>query len=261
VLLVLLASWSLNGFAIDYHFDVADASSPRSALSEAIYQNTPGNHQWLGAGLDWDRGTESTKTTPAPSGFSAITGWGQVYPEAGATVSPNNASDIVQLRNFTTYVHLTDRTWVEAQNQAQVGIQGAHYVADFSGDAHIPFATNQTLSDGSMSMDAPPAGYNDHFWPTARGTFTPGTVDGIFVQADMKTNDPNANLVAQLGADWWLDSAAPYAGLDANNTAVGLGNWIKLTTRWQTIYYTSLSPQQLKADPPPKLLGSPPLRQ
>jgi len=225
-----------------------------SALTDAIYQNTPGNSQGYPEGLSWDTGFHGTSTlTPAPAGFSALTGWAVVYPEAGAPVSPNAASDTVQVANFTTYVHLTDGTWVKVQDQAQTGIQGAHYVADFSGDANIPFS-EQTLPDGSVSMDAPPAGYNDHFWPTARGTYTPGTVDGVFIEADMKTNDPSANLVAQLGGDWWLNANADYVSGFANNPGIGGNDFTKLTTQWQTLYYTSLSPQQLQADPPPGLL-------
>jgi hypothetical protein len=277
VWLLFLACWPLNGFAIDCHFDAADAShsidsrlkkfassrsprlvhsSPRStALSEAIYQNTPGNSQGLPVGLSWDTDTSSTKTVmPPPSGWSALSAWAQVYQEAGAPVSPNNASDTVQVQGFTTYLLLTNGSWVEVQNQGS-GIGGGHYVADFSTDTHTAL-TEQTLSDGSVSMDAPPAGYNDHFWPQARGTFTPGTVAGVFVEADMKTNDPNANLVAQLGADWWQNATAQYAGLNVNNTAVGLNNWTKLTTQWQTLYYTTLSPGQLEADPPPHLLST-----
>jgi hypothetical protein len=171
-------------------------------------------------------------------------------------VSQNAASNTVQIAEFTTYVHLTDGSWVEVQNQAQDGISGAHYVADFSGDAHVPW-TEQKLPDGSLSVDAPQVGYNDHFWPKARGTYTPGTVDGVFVEAAMKTNDPSANLVAQIGADWWLNSTAPYVSGFANNPVVGGNNFTKLTTQWQTLYYTSLSPQQLQADPPPDLLSTP----
>ncbi|MBO4227690.1 hypothetical protein [Bradyrhizobium neotropicale] len=223
-----------------------------NALNEAIYQNTPGNSDGLPVGLSWDKDASSTKTTPAPSGWSGLTAWGQVYQQAGASVSQTNASDTVQIADFTTYVHLTNGTWVKVQDQSQVGIGGAHYVADFSGDANIPWS-QQTLPDGSVSVDAPPSGYNDHFWPSVRGTFTPGTVDGVFVEAQMKTSDPNANLVAQIGADWWRSGTAQYGGLNVNNTAVGLNDWTKLTTQWQTLYYTSLSPQQLQADPPPGL--------
>src|SRR5262249_49978726 len=149
-----------------------------------------GNSQGTGLGLSWDIDTSSTKTTAAPSGWSGVTGWAQVYQEAGASVSPNNASDTVQVADFTTYVHLTNGTWVEVQNQGQDGIAGGHYIADYSTDAHSAL-TQQTLSDGSVSMDAPPSGYNDHFFPGLRGTFAAGTVDGVFVEANMKTNDPS----------------------------------------------------------------------
>jgi hypothetical protein len=271
-----LACWSPNGFAIDYDVDGAAAShaidsrsstsspSPKlvhsptqpTALSEAVYQNTPGNSEGYPEGLSWDKGFYGTsRLKPAPAGFSAVTGWGVVYREAGAPVSPNAASDTVQIANFKTYVYLTNGTWVKVQDQAQGGVGGAHYVADFSGNANIPWR-EQTLSDGSVSVDAPPTGCNDHFWPTVRGTFTPGTVDGVFVEADMKTNDPSANLVAQIGADWWLNYSAQFVTGFANNPVVGGNNFVKLTTQWQTIYYSSLSPQQLQADPPPGLLNT-----
>jgi hypothetical protein len=292
LLLFLACGWS-NGFANDDHVDSfaapraidsgwsTSSGSPRlvhpsaqsTALSEAIHQNTPGNSQGQPLGLSWDTGfwlhpasgrgvTWGPVATAPPSDFSAVTGWGQVYQEAGAPVSPNAASDTVQIANFTTYVHLTSGTWVKVQDQAQSGVGGAHYVADFSSGVTIPW-TQQTLSDGSVSFDAPPSGYNDHFWPGARGTYTPGTVDGVFVAADMKTNDPSANLVAQLGADWWRDASAQYAkvnGQDVNNPGVGGNNWTKLTTQWQTLYFTNLSPQQLEADPPVHLLAPPSTR-
>ena len=56
-----------------------------TALSDAIYQNTAGNSKGFPLGLSWDTGIYGTHTlTPAPSGFSAVTGWGVVYPQAGA---------------------------------------------------------------------------------------------------------------------------------------------------------------------------------
>lgn len=275
--LLFMACWLLYDFAIDYCFDSADASdainsrlqkfaspgspvhsSPQStALSEAIRQNTPGNSQGFPLGLSWDRDTSSTKTTPAPSEWSGVTAWGQVYQQAGVPVSATNATDTVQIQNFMTYLHLTDGTWVRVQDQTQSGIGGAHYIADFSkGDANTAMAM-QRLADGSISMAAPPSGYNDHFWPGLRATFTAGTVDGVFVEAQMKTSNPNASLVAQIGVDWWRSVTAQYAGLNVNNTAAGLNNWIKLTTQWQALYYSSLPPARLEADPPPSLLSPP----
>jgi hypothetical protein len=249
VWLVSLACWSPNGFAID---------NQPTALSEAIHQNMPDNSEGYPAGLSWNKGLYGTHTlTPAPSGFSALTGWAVVYPEAGAPVSANAASDTVEIQvdRFKTYVHLTTDGWIKVQDQTQVGIAGSHYIADFSNDTHIPLR-KQTLPDGIVPMDAPPAGYNNHFWLALRGTYTRGTVDGVFVEANMKMNDPSVNLVAQIGADWWLNATAPYVSGFANNPVVGGNNFIKLTTEWRTLYYTSFSPQQLEADPPADLLST-----
>jgi hypothetical protein len=252
---VWLAFWWCNGLAIDHRCGAADASP---ALSQAIYQNTPGKSEGLPLGLSWNTGNTSTPNTPAPSGWSALTGWAQVYQQAGAAVSQNNASDTVQVQNFKTYVLLTDGSWVQVQDQATSGIVGGNYIADFSTDEHTAFKTDRKNSDGSVTLSAPPSGYNDHFFPGMRGAFTPGTIVGVFVEADMRTNNPGANLVAQLGVDWWKDVTAEWAGDDVNNLAAGINDWLKLTTQWRTLYYTSLTRQQLQANPPPTLLGRPP---
>jgi hypothetical protein len=275
-LVVWLVFCWLNGIAIDYRSDAADASqapdsssknsaSSRSAtlahsstqstaLSQAIYQNTLGNSQGAPLGLSWNVDTTSTPSSPTPpSGWSSLTGWAQVFQQAGASVSPNHASDTVQVQNFQTYVHIKGGGWVLAQNQATDGVSGANYIADFSNDTNIPFTTDQKNSDGSVTLNAPPPGYNDHFWPTGIYNFTPGAIDGVFVEAEMRTNDPSANLVAQLGADWWRNSTARWAGDNVNNIAVGINDWTKLTTQYQILYFTSLSAAQLSADPPPTL--------
>lgn len=226
-----------------------------SSLTDAIYQNTVGNSEGFPLGVpqgyDWYSGTNTIVGDKPPSGFTSVTGWGQVYPQAGAAAT-TNASASVQVANFKTYVHLTNGGWVLVQDQATNPINGAHYTADFSGTANVPWS-EKTLADGSMTMNAPKSGYNDHFWPGARGTYGAGTIDGVFVQAEMKTNDPNANLVANLGADWWRSVSAPYVDGFANNPSPGMSDWVKLTTEYQTLYFTSMSAAKLQADPPPSL--------
>ena len=206
----------------------------------------------------WYSGKTGSASAP-PSDFSAVTGWGQVYPEVGAPVDSNPAS--VQIANFQTWVHLTTGGWVEVQDESTNSIGGAHYLADFSGNSSVPWSETK-LPDGSVSVDAPQSGYNDHFWPGVRGTYAPGTIDGVYVQANMKTDDPNANLVANLGADWWRSSTATFLyqnGVFVNNPGVGASDWVKLTTNYQTLYFTSLSAQKLQADPPPPLASSSPV--
>ncbi len=230
-----------------------------SSLTDAINQNTVGNSQGFPMGVpssySWYNGANGADGSEPPSNFTSVTGWGQVYPLAGAPTDAN-ASASVQVANFKTFVHLKNGGWVEVQDQSTNQIAGAHFVADFSGNAAV--AWNETkLSDGSVSVDAPQSGYNDHFWPDARGTYAAGTIDGVFVEAQMKASDPTANLVANLGADWWLNASAPYVDGFANNPGVGMSNWVKLSTDYQTLYFTSLSPAALQADPPPGLTSAP----
>jgi hypothetical protein len=100
-----------------------------TALTDAIYQNTPGNSEGYPLGVPtsygWYQGdTAYTKGTP-PSNFSAITGWGQVYPEAGASTAANASAD-VQIAGFQTWVHLTSGGWVKVQDQATDSIRPQH---------------------------------------------------------------------------------------------------------------------------------------
>lgn len=229
-----------------------------TALTDTIYQNTVGNSEGYPLGVPSDYGFYTGKvgtvgSTP-PSDFTAITGWGQIYPEVGQTVNPGT----VEVANFETWVHLTSGAWVKVQDQDTSGLNGANYVADFSGNSSIPW--NQTnLSDGSVQVNAPPSGYNDHFWPGTRGTYAAGTVDGVYVEATMKTDDPSEHLVANIGADWWRSASAPFLyqnGVFVNNPLAGMSNWVELTTNWQTLHFTSMSLSQLQADPPPPLQGT-----
>jgi hypothetical protein len=226
-----------------------------SPLTDAIYQNTVGNSEGFPLGVpqgyDWYAGTNTIVGNTPPSDFTSVTGWGQVYPQAGAAAS-TNANASVQVADFKTYVHLTNGGWVLVQDQSTNPIAGAHYTADFSGAANVPW-NEKTMADGSTSMDAPKSGYNDHFWPGARGTYGAGTIDGVFVEARMKTDDPNANLVANLGVDWWRSASAPYVDGFANNPSPGMSDWVKLTTDYQTLYFSSMTAEKLRADPPPGL--------
>lgn len=233
------------------------ATTPSAALAEAIRQNTIGNSEGAPVGVptsyDWYKGKKGIATlTPAPSGFTAMTGWGQVYQQVGAPVSPNSKVAAIQMRNFVSYVHLTDGSWLKVQDQATMTIDGAHFAVNFAGNQNTPWSS-QKLADGSVTMDAPTDTYNDHFYPRQRGVFAAGKVDGVYVSCDMKINDPLANFVVQIGADWWRDATAPYLADFSNNPGLGMANWIKLGQSYRSLYYTSLSIAQLTANPPPGL--------
>jgi hypothetical protein len=141
------------------------------------------------------------------------------------------------------------------QDQATDEITGAHFVADFSPNAGKPMKLS-LQPDRSVVISAPPAGYNDHFWPAQRGRYAAGSVDGVYVQMDMRTNDPNMKFVANVGADWWLDASAGIVPDVATLSGAGQSNWVELSTRWSTLRFHSGSTAQLQLDPPPPLADS-----
>src|SRR6202048_1894538 len=231
------------------------------SISDAIRQNTLGQSEGFPAGVptsyNWYQGWSDDglglKTPPAD--FTAVTGWGAGYRKAGAPAD-SNPNATVEVANGKTYAHMkATGQWVLVQDQATHPMAGGHFVTDFAGNAAIPMK-GRAGSDGSAVFDAPPSGYNDHFWPSARGTYAPGAVDGVYVQMDMRVTDPNSNLIASVGADWWRDASAPYLQDHSNNPGIGSSNWEKLSTQWRTLGYYSVSTTQFQADPPPPLLGS-----
>jgi hypothetical protein len=229
-------------------------------MVDAIIQNTRGHSEGYAAGVPkgyaWCSGSYKPAGNSAPpSDFTAVTGWGQVYPAAGAPAYSKPDGSII-VANAKTYVHLrTTREWVLVQDQATDKIAGAHFVSDFKANAVEPMMLD-SQKDRSVVIGAPPAGYNDHFWLSKRGTYAAGSVDGVYVQMDMKTNDPNVKLVANVGADWWRDATAVYVQGFANNPGVGMSNWVKLSTQWSTLRFYSWSTSELQANPPPPLAGS-----
>jgi hypothetical protein len=102
----------------------------------------------------------------------------------------------------------------------------------------------------------PPVGYNSHFWLIARGQYEPGTVDGVYVQMDIRTNDPDVKSVANVGADWWRDANARYENGFKNNPGAGVSNWVTLSTRWSTLYFYSMATPKFRSEPPPPLVGA-----
>jgi hypothetical protein len=231
-------------------------------MADAIIQNTPGQSEGYAAGVPegyaWCSGSYKPEGSSAPrSDFTAVTGKGQVYPKAGAPAYANPGGSIT-VANAKTYVHLsTTREWILVQDQATDEIVGAHFVSDFSQKAGRRMRLN-AQSDRSVVIGPPPAGYNDHFWLTKRGTYAAGSVDGVYVQMDMRTNHPNRNLVANVGADWWRDAGAGFVHGLANHSGAGISNWVELSTQWRTLRFYSWSTAQLQADPPPPLAGGMP---
>jgi len=231
-------------------------------MLDAINQNTPGQSEGYAVGVPrtfaWCSGSHKPPGNSAPpSDFTAVTGWGQVYPKVGSAAYSNPDGSIM-VANAKTYVHLrTTREWILVQDQATDDIAGAHFVADFSKNASIEMRVN-ALPDSSVALGIPRIGFNAHFWLTNRGTYAAGSVDSVYVQMDMRKDNPNVKLVANVGADWWRNSTAAYVRGFANNPGAGMSNWIELSTQWSTLRFYSGSNSQLQADPPPQLAAATP---
>ena len=235
----------------------SDEETTATPVLDAIKQNTPGQSEGYAVGVPrsyaWCSGSYKPPGNSAPpSDFTAVTGWGQVYPKAGAPTYSNPDGTII-VANVKTYVHLTDTgNWILVQDQATDEIVGAHFVADFSQNASIPMELN-VQPGGSVAIGFPQPGYNDHFWISKRGTYPAGSVDGVYVEMEMRTNDPDMKFVANVGADWWRDTTANYVEGFANNPGAGMSNWVELSTEWSTLRFYSWSTSKLLTDPPPPL--------
>lgn len=229
------------------------------SMQDAIRQNTIGFSEGYPVGVPtsyaWYTGAfQPVGFAAAPSDFTAVTGWGQVYQESGEPAYANQNAR-VEVANARTYVHLRSTgEWVLVQNQPTNQIVGGHFVTNFAGNAGSEM--NVTIKpDGTASFATPPTGYNDHFWQAARGTYRAGDVDAVYVQMDMRVTDPNLNLIANVGADWWRSATAGYVDGFSNNPGAGMSNWVDLSTEWTTLAFYSSS-SIFQADPPPPLLGA-----
>lgn len=251
--LTIFAIGQVSVQAIELKRQVSEVTTTAS-IPDAIAQNTPGYSEGYPVGVPktyaWCNGSyKPPENRLPPSDFTAVTGWGRVYPKFGAPAS--NADAKIMVANAKTYMHVSaTKEWILVQDQMTDEIAGAQFVADFSRNSAIEIALN-AQPDGSVLIDSPRSGYNDLFWIAKRGTYAAGSVDGVYVQMDMRTNDPNIKLVANVGADWWRDPESEYARGFTNNRAAGASNWVELSTQWVTLSFYSGTTEQFRSDPPP----------
>ena len=227
------------------------------SISDAIRQNSRGLSEGFPAGVpksyNWYKGWSDEGMHTPPADFTAVVGWGAIYQQVGAPAY-SNPDAAVEVANAKTYVLEKTGQWVLVQDQSKSPIVGGHFVPDFAGNAGYAMKVTP-LAGGGASFAAPPSGYNNHFWHQSRGTYQAGTVDAVYVQMDMRVTDPNLDLVAIVGADWWRDANAPYLHDHSNNPGVGSSNWIKLSTEWKSLGFYSVSPTELQNNLPPPLRG------
>ena len=198
-------------------------------------------HPQLGMGAD-------------PQSFTALTAWGQLYEDVRGNPAVNTR---VHIRNMRAYVRSKrDRQWHLVQSTKDVA--GAAYREDFARNDNVP-AMLRAEADGGVSVKAGD-GRNFHFWPHAgRAAIAPEDVAGVFVtvQARLVPDDPakaddrhQARYLLGAGGDYWQTRKAKWFFWKTNK-AIAIGRLKYVKTSWQAFNMTTLSPDELRRNPPP----------
>ncbi len=189
-----------------------------------------------------------------PKQFRAMIAAGQLYEDAKGNPATNTR---VQIRNMRAYVlSKKDNQWHLIQDSNSV--QGQAFREDFAGNVSKP-AQIRPEQDGGISVKTSP-GYNFHFWSaTGRASINPQDIKGVFttVEARLVTDDPkrpddrlNARYLLSMAGDYWLDEHVAWQEFKTNgDIAIGRFKWV--TPQWQSFNMTSLSPEDLRRNPPP----------
>lgn len=195
--------------------------------------------------------------TVKPFACTGMTAWHIVYPEA-ATIHGSAKSSVpgtnVFYRNYQSWCHAIAGGWTKVQDPITshgltTGLLSAKQDAGFG---------NQPTTDlggGNYSMPTPAPGFANHGWIQDRGGYTVSTVDHCYAQYEVRVDQPNANLLAALGIDWWqfpVGGSAP-----ANNTGYSQSIWVRITPDWTRITNTAMGEAAFRADPPPPFVGVP----
>ncbi len=235
-------------------------STPISTLSPAFDDSTLANEGYpsgVPSHYDWYAKPVLGYGNNPPSDWNAFTAWGQVYVEAGWN-PPANSNTRVQLRNLDAwYLSKATGQWVLLQHATRV--DGADFREDFANNAAQPPLVKDETNNGGGTSIVTGNGYNYHFW-TDRVTINPTDIAGIYTrfQSRLVLNDPNgvddrasARYLASDGADYWRSVSAPWASDWSNNGGVGGGRLKFVTKDWQNFSMETLTPDQLRQNPPP----------
>ncbi len=223
---------------------IADMSLPHEARPEGV----PDSYGWAaGPRVGWG--------ADPPPDWEAANMWGQIYPARGGNPALNVR---VQVRApVLLYLSKRDGQWHELQRTPSV--EGAAYRQDFRGDENVP-ADVRREEDGTLSVRLTP-GYNYHFWPQGdRAAISPEDIAGLAsaFQARLVVDDPDlpddrdqARIVASCGGDYWRSLSARWRSDWSNNGDWAIGRFRFVTTQWQVFTATTLTPDQIRANPPP----------
>ncbi|MBE9169533.1 hypothetical protein IQ238_19055 [Pleurocapsales cyanobacterium LEGE 06147] len=193
-----------------------------------------------------------------PKNFQAMIAWGHLYEDSKGNPATNSR---VQIKHIKAYMlSKRDGKWHLLQSSKKV--EGAAYREDYAGDVSKP-ANIRDEPDGSLSVKAG-EGYNFHFWcANGRVSINPKDIAGILttVQARLIIDNPRqrddrskARYLLSMGGDYWLDLTAQWDNFKTN-ADIGIGKFKYVTTRWQAFNMTTLSPTEIRQNPPPIVMN------
>lgn len=238
---------------------LADSSKPVTGSVDEVLAQNDRNQNSVFPGENTDRfgwyggraGAGIDKPTTPDSRFNYLMAWNMVYPEKGKQANPDAR---VEMQNFRTYVHTKDGNWLEVLNQNNSGIGGGLSDADFADMYAVYDAPISNSENGVASFKAPPPGFNFQPWISGRGGFDNQNIDGIYVSGMVRSDRPDSNLVIDQGADWYAKPDGTAVGLE-NSDGIGTSNWLRLSDRWQPLFYSTVGEEELRRNPPPGIVA------
>lgn len=226
-----------------------------NSIATIIYDITP-PHEEIPHGVSTELSWASKPRVGMgnnPENFKAMTAWGQLYEDSLGNPATNSR---VQIKNIQAYMlSKRDNKWHLLQGSLKV--EGAASREDFAENVNNPADIRYEL-DGSVSIKTG-GGYNFHFWPPGRASIEPNDVDGIFttVLARLIVDNPqqpddraSARYLLSMGGDYWLSLTADWDNWTTNGD-IGIGKFKYVTTKWQAFNMITLSPTQVRLNPPP----------
>jgi hypothetical protein len=204
----------------------------QTLTSEAYPQGVPTSYSW-GARPAMQSGNT------IPSGFTAITGWGQIFWANGVSSSP----DYIQMQSFMTLI-CTVSNGAHKWSLLQGGdVSGSEFNSDFVGNINTPppyFAQSSGSGIATVGIDAGNRVF--HYWykqgrvplPSTAicGTLTIQQARTVTKASDGTSPGSSGAYVISLGGDYWLNTTAAWDQYTTNK-GINIGRFKLINGQWQ----------------------------
>lgn len=206
-------------------------------------------HQGIPLGVptsyDWQAYPKIGAWNTPPSGYTAMTAWGQVFWNSGIPITES----LLQLKGLQTLMcNSVTHTWSQIQTG---GIAGAQFNADYSGNTSTP-ASTFTQSGNTYTIGFQQGPYAFQFWPIQGRASIPTTTSCgyvVLVQAralpiNTSTSIYTGNFLIGLGGDYWVDTTSAWNNYQTN-TDIAIGRLKVIGLDWVTFGLSTASDADL----------------